>query len=203
MGKMDDAMAYAQAYAGSNGQVSADQACENLLLAQGFHELAYERYALRTNISNTGINTFRAIAKKYPMKNPSGILADLIASTPESEGKWFATARQLGFLDLALELANRSHCDPLTLNRAARDALAEHPEFAQGVAMAALRWLCEGYGYEITSSDVRNSYRIAMEAAERTGEKEQVAAQIADLVAKDRSAGKFVQKSLSVFQRRQ
>ena len=202
MGKREEAMAYAQALTDSNDQQSIDQACEQLLLEQGLHELAYERYGLRANRSNTGINTFRAIAKKYPMKNPSGILADLIASTPASEGKWFATARQLGFLDLALELANRSHCDPLTLNRAAQDALAEHPDFAQGVAMAALRWLCEGYGYEITSSDVRNSYRIAVEAAERTGGKEQVAAQIADLLAKDRSVGKFVQKSLGVFQRR-
>ena len=61
------------------------------------------------------------------------------------------------------------------------------------------RWgeLCGG-------PDVASSWadRIAVEAAERTGGKEQVAAQIADLLAKDRSVGKFVQKSLGVFQRR-
>lgn len=202
MGKPGEALAYAQAAAGQNDQLAVDQACENLLIAHGMHDQAYERYALRANVANTRINTFRAIAKKYPRKEPSVILRDLIASTPGEEGKWFATARQLGFLDLALDLANRSPCDPLTLNRAARDFLADKPEFALGVALASLRWLCEGYGYGITNLDVLEAHRLAVAAADRIGKKGQIAARILTLVTNDRSKGKFVQKTLGVPQSR-
>jgi len=47
---------------------------------------------------------------------------------------------------MALELANRSPCDPKTLTRAARDYLDLQQDFALGSAMAALRWLSEGWG---------------------------------------------------------
>jgi hypothetical protein len=39
------------------------------------------------------------------MKGPSQILADLVATTPGEEGKWFATAKELKLYDLALKLA--------------------------------------------------------------------------------------------------
>ena len=83
------------------------------------------------------------------MKDKSQILTDLIATTPGEEGKWFATAKELKLYELALELANRSPCDPKTLTRAARDYLETVPEFSLGSAMAALRWLSEGWGYEV------------------------------------------------------
>jgi hypothetical protein len=81
-------------------------------------------------------------------------LTDLIATTPGEEGKWFATAKQIKLYDLTLELANRSHCDPKTLTRAARDYLDTEPAFALGSGMAALHWLSQGWGYEVTSTDV-------------------------------------------------
>ena len=55
--------------------------------------------------------TFRAIARKYPHKPPEEILRDLIKSTPGTEGKWFAAAKDAGHLDLAIELAQRSPTD--------------------------------------------------------------------------------------------
>ena len=57
----------------------------------------------------------------------------------------FCQLKELKLSDLALELANRTHCDPKTLTRAARDYLDMEPAFALGCAMAALRWLSEGW----------------------------------------------------------
>ena len=118
-------------------------------------EEAYQRYGLSAAVGNSYIARFRAVAKRYPEKDKSQILADLIATTPGEEGKWFATAKEIRLFDLALELANRSPCDPKTLTRAARDYLESEPAFALGSAMAALRWLSEGWGYEVTSADVK------------------------------------------------
>ena len=91
------------------------------------------------------------VAKRYPMKKLPQILADLIATTPGAEGKWFASAKDLKLYDLALEFANRYPWDPVTLIRAARYYLDTQPAFARGAAMAALRWMSEGWGYEVTS----------------------------------------------------
>jgi hypothetical protein len=63
----------------------------------------------------TYLATFRAIVKKYPMKEPLEILEHLIADSPGDEGKWFAAARSAGFYEKAIELANSSPCDPKTL----------------------------------------------------------------------------------------
>jgi hypothetical protein len=79
------------------------------------------------------------------MKDKSQILTDLMATIPGDEGKWFATAKELELYDLALELAHRSPCDPKTLTRAARDYLDSEPAFALESAIAALRWLSEGW----------------------------------------------------------
>lgn len=99
------------------------------------------------------------------MKDKLQILSDLIAATPGEEGKWFAAAKELGFYDLALELVNRSPCDPKTLTRAARDYLDSEPTFALGSAISALRWFSEGWGYEVISVDVVEAYDRAMDAA--------------------------------------
>lgn len=80
--------------------------------------------------------------KRYPMIAPADILADLIKSTPGEEGKWFATAKELELYELALDLANRSPCDPKTLTRTARDNLDSAPVSALGSALVALR--CAG-----------------------------------------------------------
>ncbi|MCU7882071.1 MAG: hypothetical protein KZQ60_17285 [Candidatus Thiodiazotropha sp. (ex Lucinoma aequizonata)] len=53
-------------------------------------------------------------------------------------------AKDLKLYDLALELANRTPCDPKALTRAARGYLDMEPAFELGSAMAVLRWLSEG-----------------------------------------------------------
>ncbi len=93
-------------------------------------------------------------------------------------------------------LANRTPCSPQTLTRAARDFADERPEFAVEAGMAALHWLVEGYGYEITGLDVLNAYSHTMEAAGNAGCAEETRQRIHDLVARESSGQRFVAKVL-------
>ena len=189
LGKKADAVQYAEASRGLNQPDTViDQACEEILISSGLHDEAYQRYGLSAAVGNSYIARFRSVAKRYPMKNPSQILVDLIATTPGEEGKWFATAKDLKLYDLALELANRTPCDPKTLTRAARDYLDTEPAFALGSAMAALRWLSEGWGYEVTSADVVEAYDRAMDAASKLNNIDDVTGQIRQLVESNESA---------------
>lgn len=196
-GKKAEAIQYAEASRGRNDNpIAIGRACEEILLSSGLHEEAYRRYGLMVNRGGTNLATFRSIAQKYPMKEKSQILEDLIESTPGEEGKWFATAKSLGMLPLALKLAHRSPCDPKTLNRAARDFLDKDPEFTLGVAMASLWWLSRGWGYEITGTDVYSAYGYAMKAATKLGLAEQVRGDIKKIVEQDTSPGMFVKDLL-------
>ncbi len=198
MGKKSEALQYAEASRGLNQPDSTiDKACEEILISSGLNDEAYRRYGLRAAQGNSYLARFRAVAKRYPMKDASAILADLIATTPGDEGKWFATAKELELYELALDLANRSHCDPKTLTRAARDYLDSAPEFALGSALTALRWLSEGWGYEVTHVDVMEAYDRAMDAATRLNRADDVTEQIRQLVeANDNGARQFVQQAL-------
>lgn len=200
MGRKAEAVQYAEASRGLNEPDSViDQTCEQILISSGLYEEAYRRYGLSAATGNSYIARFRSVAKRYPMKDRSQILSDLIGTTPGEEGKWFATAKELGFYDLALELANRSPCDPKTLTRAARDYLDPEPAFSLGSAIAALRWLSEGWGYEVTSVDVVEAYDRAMDAAARLDMVDNVSEWIQQLVAtSDTAATKFVREVLQV-----
>jgi hypothetical protein len=193
MGKKGEAIRYAKASCGLNDNpVEIDRFCEEILLSSGLFEEAYRQYGLTVNQGGTNLATFRNISKKYPMKEKHQILEDLIESSPGEEGKWFATAKSLGLLPLALKLAYQSPCEPKTLNRAARDYLDTEPKFALGVAMASLHWLTQGWGYEISGVDVYSAYDYAMKAAEVIGLKEQVQEDIVKAVENDKSPGMFV-----------
>ncbi len=198
MGRKAEAVQYAEASRGLNQpDFLIDQTCEEILISSGLHEEAYQRYGLSAAVGNSYIARFRAVAKRYPMKDKSQILSDLIATTPGEEGKWFATAKEIEFYDLALELASRTHCDPKTLTRAARDYLDAEPAFALGSAMAALRWLSEGWGYEVTSVDVAEAYDRAMDAAAKLNKISEVTGQIRRLLESDESASMlFVRQAL-------
>ena len=198
LGKKADAVQYAEASRGLNQPDSViDQACEEILISSGLHEEAYRRYGLSAAVGNSYIARFRAVAKRYPEKDKSQILTDLIATTPGEEGMWFATAKEIKLFDLALELANRSHCDPKTLTRAARDYLDTEPIFALGSAMAALRWLSEGWGYEVTSADVVEAYDRAMDATARLNNIDDVTEKIRQLVeSSDNASAQFVRQAL-------
>jgi hypothetical protein len=73
---------------------------------------AYARFGLLANRSNTYLNWFRALSRKYPDKPASVVLDDLVAFTPGDEGKWFAAAKTAELFDEAIALANRTPCSP-------------------------------------------------------------------------------------------
>lgn len=56
-------------------------------------------------------------------------------------------------------------CGPKTLTRTARDFARTNPAFAVEAGLAALRWLVRGYGYEVTSVEVRAAYSHTLTAA--------------------------------------
>lgn len=198
MGRKAEAIQYAEGSRGLNQSDSViDRACEEILISSGLHEEAYQRYGLSAAVGNSYVARFRAAAKRYPQKDQSQILADLITTTPGEEGKWFATAKDIKLYDLALELANRTPCDPKTLTRAARDYLDSEPVFALGSAMTALRWLSKGWGFEVTSADVIEAYDRAMDAAISLNEVDAVKGQILQIVESSESASTlFVRQSL-------
>lgn len=198
MGKKSEALKYAETSRGLNQPDSAiDQVCEEILISSGLHDESYRRYGLRAAQGNSYLARYRAVAKRYPTMAPAEILADLIKTTQGEEGKWFATAKKLELYVLALELANQSPCDPKTLTRAARDYLDSEPVFALGSAMAALRWLSEGWGYEVTNVDVTDAHDRAMDAATRLNNADRVTEQIRLLVeANGNTARQFVRQAL-------
>jgi hydroxypyruvate isomerase len=149
---------------------------------------------LTANRGSTYLATFRAVAKKYPHKAASEILVDLVKTTPDAEGKWFAAAKDAGLFAEALALAERTPCDPRTLTRAARDHVNDAPDFALGAGLLALHWLAQGYGYEITGADVLAAYSSTMKAAERTGRVAEVKVKVEEILATD--PGGFVARVL-------
>lgn len=76
--------------------------------------------------------------------------------------------------------------------RAARDFTDRRPEFSLEAGMAALRWLIEGYGYEITGADVWSAYTNTMKAAEKAGCVAEARDRIRRLVASAPYANRFV-----------
>ena len=106
--------------------------------------------------------------RKYPGRDPKKILLDLATSSGEP-GRWFAAAKDAGFLDLALEFANAGRTDPRTLSRASRDFLKKDVRFCLEVGRLAIQRIIEGYGYELTGIDVLDACSHYMAAAETLG----------------------------------
>ena len=168
-GRIDETLAYAEASRGLNQpDMAIDGACEKILLDVGRVDEAYEKYALTANSSSTGLATFRALCRKYPDRDPKKILLDLATSSGD-HGRWFAAAKDAGFLDLALEFANTGRTDPRTLSRASRDLLKKDARFCLQVGRLAIQRILEGYGYELTGADVIDAYNHFMAAAETLG----------------------------------
>ncbi|WP_027370898.1 hypothetical protein [Desulfovermiculus halophilus] len=195
LGRPREAVAYAEE-TGRNEPFCLDQECEAILLRNGMDEEAYANYAFKANQRTTYQAMFKAIIKKYPSKDPREILADLVQQTPGREGKWFAAAKSCGLYDEAVRLAQTSPCDPKTLIRAARDMEESRPEFAMQAGFAALYWLVEGYGYEITNFDVLAAYEHTLNAAEHAGTKEDALEKIRDIVRSEATKDQFVSKTL-------
>jgi tetratricopeptide (TPR) repeat protein len=197
MGRTTEAIRYAEEGRGLNDSpIAIARACETILLSLGQSEEAYRRYALIANQAATYVAWFRAVTKKYPHKAASDVLDDLVAQTPGDEGKWFAAAKDATLFDKAIALANLTPTSPQTLTRAARDFAQTNPTFALEAGVTALRWLVQGYGYEITNLDVRNAYAFTLKAAERVGRADEIHGLIRRIVAEETSGDRFVTREL-------
>jgi len=195
-GKADEAIQLAESNRGPwTNDTDVNLLCEGILLSLGRIEEAYRRYGLYAHQAGTYLATFRAVAKAYPSVPRAQVLVDLIETTPGDEGKWFATAKELGLYDVALKLVRESPCDPKTLARAARDFADKEPVFAHGAGFAALYWLTLGHGYEITSLDVWGAYHSTLKAAEHLGNSSDTKTRIRQLVAQEAGGG-FVRQIL-------
>jgi hypothetical protein len=195
-GRTDEAIRYAEQSLGLNDSPSAmARACEEILLEAGRSDDAYRRFAYGANRAGSHLATFRAIRKKYSDKAPRSILDDLIAQFPGEEGKWFATAKTLGLLDLAVDLARRSPVDIGTLLRAARDHLDSEPAFALETATTALRQMAAGQFYELKARDVWRAMGYAQRAAEALNRVETTRGLIQAL-AQDPNTDSFVREQL-------
>jgi hypothetical protein len=196
-GRKAEALRYAESCRGPwASDQDIDAVSEEILLSSGLADEAYRRFGLTANRAGTYLATFRAVAKKYPHKSPGAILADLVATTPGEEGKWFAAAKDAGLYEEALALAGRTPCDPRTLTRAARDLAAAEPAFAVSAGLLALHWLVQGYGYEITGADVWAAYSSTVTAAERAGGAPEARERIREIVAGETFGERFVTRIL-------
>lgn len=197
-GKKAEAIRYAEESRGLNDpgwQIA--ETCEAILLSSGLADEAYRRYAIEANQGTTNLATFRAITKKYQNQPPERVLHDLIASTPGSEGKWFAAAKDAGLYNAAIELSKTSPTDPRTLARAARDFAETRPEFAMASGLAALRWISRGHGYEITGADVLDAYAAVALAASHAGlDERRISEQISQLLEAASPHNDFLRKIL-------
>lgn len=198
-GQIDVALEYVRDRAGSTTSLETiARFAEEALLKAGRRAEAFDQYALLANQANSNLSTFRALAKKYPELAPDKLLGHLIASTPGEPGKWFATAKTLKLFDRATQLAWASPCEPKTLTRAARDHLTNQPGFAMQAALAALHWMSMGHGYELTSLDAQEAYRLAIEAARTAQQVEHAQATIEQALATDRPMSARMRRSLGI-----
>ncbi len=199
LGKKAEAIRYAEDNKGLNDPVSAiARTCEEILLSWGLSDEAYNRYALDANQGTTYLATFRAIVKKYPHKSAADILRDLVANQPGSEGKWFAAAKDASLFSLAIELVNKSPTDPRTLVRATRDYAEQQPDFALSAGLTALYWMSQGYGYQITATDVLDAYKSLMLAANHAGIAEtQIKARIKETLGAKTPSNTFMFSALN------
>lgn len=184
MGQTDDAIAFAES---RNPQDYEKQSilefCERVLLEAGREEEAYREYGLLIHRGNTYLATYRAMVKRYPGRDPEQVLRDLIETSLEKE-KWFAAARQAGYLDIARYCARSGLVEPKTLVTAARDTLESDPGFSYEIALRALDLMLRGYGYELAVIDILPAFKILFQAADAMGVSDWAAANVRELLAR-------------------
>ena len=185
-GRVDEAIAYAAEGCRSDLSGSYDgitRFCERILLGAGRRDEAYRRYGLVAAAATTNLAVFNETARNYPEREPRQVLLDLIKARGD-KGKWFAAAKDAGFLDLALECAGASSADPSTLIRAARDFLDKDPQFAAQVALHALDHLLAGGGYNPKTIESLYAYEHLMTAANKLGNREWARVKVQEFLAR-------------------
>ena len=148
--------------------MSIDRFCEDLLIRHGRSDEAYRRYGLRAVSGTTNLAIYRSLVRAYPDRDRRQMLLDLI-ETHGDKGKWFAAAKDAGFLDIALDCAALHNAEPSTLVRAARDFCDKEPRFAATVALFAVTHLLAGSGYDPPVSDVNEAIKHFLVASRAIG----------------------------------
>ncbi|MEZ4376104.1 MAG: hypothetical protein R3B07_35185 [Polyangiaceae bacterium] len=194
-GDPDAAVSYAELHGQDSTAVA--QACEKVLIDAGRRDEAYARFALRAGEAPTYVAWFRAVRKKYPARNPQGILADLVATTPDEPGKWFAAAKDAELFQEAVELVQKSQADVRTLLRAAHDYAEKQPWFAMEAGLAALRWMLEAPHFEITNTEIWNAYNATRVAANAAELRDQAMDRLRELLGRDSVRDRVVTRVLS------
>ncbi|MCF7958032.1 MAG: hypothetical protein K9M57_06230 [Phycisphaerae bacterium] len=171
--KYDDALGYAEQMLSQdktgNDKDEIDRFCESLLMDRGKTEEAYEKYGLNIPTYGTYLNIYRAICKKYPMLDKKKILLDCIEKT-DVKGKWFASAKNAGFLDIAAQCARSDSADPNTLLRACRDFADKDFPFALVVGVQAIvKFMTMEFYDPITATDIIAACRQVENIAENHG----------------------------------
>jgi hypothetical protein len=145
-----------------------DRFCEDALIKSGRADEAYHRYGLKAATGPTYLAVYRETVKRYPERDRRQVLLDLI-ETRGDRGKWFAAAKDAGFLEVALVCARDFTAEPATLVRAARDFAAKEPKFAAEIGVVALVRLLSGSGYDPEVSLVQEALDHLLDAASRIG----------------------------------
>jgi hypothetical protein len=149
-------------------ETSIDRFCEKLLIDHGRSDEAYRRYGLRAANGKTNLSVYRSLVRTYPDRDHRRMLLDLI-ETRGDKGKWFAAAKDSGFLDIAVECAGTHGADTSTLVRAARDFCGKDPKFAATVALLAISSLFDGGGYDPSVSEVDDAVKHLLVASRQIG----------------------------------
>jgi hypothetical protein len=196
-GLWDAAIAYAEGCRDPHGYDDhrIDRFCEHVLIKSGRTEEAYRRYGLKAADGLTYLSIFRELAKRYPGIDRRKVLLDLIEARG-NRGKWFAPAKDAGFLDLALECARAPGVEPATLVRAARDFASKNPPFALEVGLIALKCLLNGGGYDPDVSLVQATIDHIRDAASRIGKRDWARLEAQSLV-EGQCVSSFMQRALA------
>lgn len=189
-GKPQEALNYAKQIRSesntNNEDYEIDNFCESVLIDMGRVEEAYEKYGLKIPSYGTYLNIYRSICKKYPTIDKRKILLDCIEKTPE-KGKWFASAKNAGFLDIAVQCAKSESSDPNTLLRACRDFADKDFPFALVVGVLGITRLMTGTFYdEVTATDIAYAYQQVEKIAEDRGKLDDFKALLAREMMKKR-----------------
>lgn len=155
--------------------------CEGILSHQGKSDEAYHRFGLPSAAGNTWLAMWRDLIKRYPDRDPRAVLEDLIALYG-NKGKWFATAKTAGFLDIALDCAADMDAAPATLTRAARDFAETEPRFAAQVALHAIKQLLADRGYDASPLDIDEAFGYLIAASDKIGHRQWALTQLNTMV---------------------
>jgi hypothetical protein len=182
-GAWDAAIAYADGCRAPEGydDRQIDRFCEDVLIKFGRADDAYFRYGLKTATGPTYLAIFRDTVKRYPDRDRHQVLLDLIERRGE-RGKWFAAAKDAGFLDVALLCARDYAAEPATLVRAARNFAAKEPKFAAQIGVIALGRVLDGSGHDLEVSLVQEAFSHLTDAASRIGARDWAKQQLRALV---------------------